>query len=144
MAEEKTLSVVSGEETYTLSDEHGKVYGTIHFNPADPGFLGRLEELISWVETAHEEVVGEDEEVDYIQALMSLNRIISEKFDVLFGYPAAEIIFKGCGPTAITPGGEFFFEQVLLKLIDVVGDVMGGRFANKRERLEKYLDKYKK
>ena len=76
MAEQITLDL--GFKTFEVKDPDGNVAGVVRFNPADPGFVGRWQQVMQKVESYRQKIQemadSDTPEMDRWTVLMEADR----------------------------------------------------------------------
>ncbi len=117
----KTISVKTGDVSYQLTDEAGNVVGVLRFNPYDPDIIRRSEEFKKWAS----ELKLSDELS--MKDLLKLSDEVRERFDLFLNRKASEELFKANSPIAILDNGEFYFQQMITIVRDIIEDVVKNR-----------------
>lgn len=130
------LKTKSGYITVPIVDEDGTKLGKFRFNPADPNLLKRLEKGAKALdELEFPEEMGMDE-------MMKANDLIKEQFDFILGKKASDSIFGICAPLSIDDDGNWFFENILDGIADIITKAAQERYAKKMERIKAATAEY--
>ena len=142
MSDTMKLRVETGAVTVDVEDERGERLGSFDFNPADSNILKRYGAVVDFFNA-----ITFDETQDEEQQLQQMNRLaddIAGQFDYLLGYSVSEGIFGRCGPLTVTKSGDFFFEQVLTGVGQLIEQVTKKRLDKKLAKVRKATAKYTK
>lgn len=129
------LRVETGIITVEVEDERGRTIGQFDFNPADSNILKRYGAVVDFFNTLTL-ADGETEE-ERVAAMNALADSVAKQFDFLLGPGVAEGTFAHCGPLTVTKSGDFFFEQVLVGIGDLIERTTKQRVNKKLEKIHK-------
>lgn len=140
MAKEKEIMKVSVDTGSIIVEieDMGEVLGSFRFNPNDPDIIKRFEQVgnvfsgLEMPETVTEEV------------LFDMSNRIKEQFDYLLNYKVADDIFSVCNPLTLTRKGDFYCENILDVIAEVVEKTMDERIKKKEARIKRATAKYHK
>lgn len=142
MAEILKLEVDTGASTIEVVDKDSEKLGEFKFNPSDPGIVKRYENVIDFfngVEFGQD--LTDDQKIEEIGKLISA---IQEQFNYLLGYKVDESLFGTCSPLAVIANGDFYFENVLEGIGNLVSKTTNQRVSKKLAKVKKATAKYNK
>lgn len=132
------LSVDTGAILVLIRDENQNEIGKIEIIPTDSDIIKRYEAVAEFFEKIDiPEDIGEEKYAELADG-------IKEQFDFLFNYGVSENVFSKCGPLTIISNGDFFFEDVVIKLADIIEKVTDRRIEKKMAKIKKATAKYHK
>lgn len=136
------LNFSTGLVTYSLN---GKV--DVQFNPSDQNFVERLYSTFEQLDRQQEAYKAEIEAAKGSKKVFEVARARSEEMrgmiDGLFQQPVCESLFGTLNVYALADGLPVWC-NLLLAVMDVVGDNMDEQEKKTNPRVQKYLEKYKK
>lgn len=130
-----SIDVDTGSIDVEIRDK-GEPIGTFKFNPNDLDIVKRYENVIEALEKLEFPENSEQEVV------FMLSDEIKKQFDYLFNYSVSESIFCKCNPLALTASGDFYCEDVLKKIAEVIEKVTEQRIKKKQAKIKKATAKY--
>ena len=112
------ITIDYGYRTYELCDPDGNVLGVLRFNPSDPGFVGRWEQLKGKAERLIQEEPQTPEQIaEYDSSLKAM-------LDEAFAAPVSAVLFQGLSCFALCEDGSFVLEHILNALEPVIRDAL--------------------
>lgn len=137
MAENKKLilNVDTGSVEVEIRDK-GEPIGTFKFNPNDMDIVNRYENVIESLQKM--EISNENTE----EAAFKISNEIKKQFDYLLNYNVSEKIFCKCNPLTLTTNGDFYCEDVLEKIANIIEQVTEQRIKKKKAKIKKATAKY--
>lgn len=129
------LDVDTGSVEVEIRDK-GETIGAFKFNPNDLDIIKRYENVIDELQNM-DFPEGADE-----KAVFALSDEIKKQFDYLLNYNVSESIFCKCNPFTLTTAGDFYCEDVLMKIADVIEKVTEQRIKKKQAKIKKATAKY--
>mgnify|MGYP003338200097 CR=1 FL=1 len=108
------------------------IVGYYYFNPSDYGIIERYDKVIAVLENLDKDLGADD-----------TANILKEQMDFLLGTEVSKTLFDKVSPIALTEDGDFFFEEVMSGVIDLVDEFMSKRLKKKEAKIKKAVDKYK-
>lgn len=136
---EIVLDVNTGYKTVRIRDG-GEFIGEFKFNPTDSNILTRMENVIDFFNSV--EFSDDMTEDQKFEATKELCQKICEQFDYLFGRKVSDGVFENCGPLSVTESGDFFFEDILDKIGQIIESVMNVRVEKKLKKVREATKKY--
>lgn len=135
-----------GVKTYEIKDPDGTVTGTVRFNPADPGFVGRWQQAEAKIESYRKRVeeltAAGTPEIDQWPLLMEASDAIKQAFDYAFGAPVSEAFFGGASAFALTASGRMVIENVLEALLPVIEQALKAAGKKMQTRMQAHTAPY--
>ena len=125
-----TIKIKTGDVSYELKNERGDVIGAITFNPADYDLIRRAEAVQKWFS---EMKIGSDITVD---EFFETTDKIKAQFDYLCNRNVSDEIFKVCNPLTSLADGTFYFEQILVIILDLVTSETKKRMRASEKRID--------
>ena len=122
----------------------------LRFNPADIGFIERLEGALQNVTKDMESLKGIklsptgnalDEASEAAELVRSMNKSLRASFDQIFYPGAADVVFGAMNPLALS-GGHTIYENFLKAFVAIVKPTMDTEVKATQEHLEKYKSEY--
>lgn len=138
------LTIDRGLQSFEIFDADGTAIGTVRFNPADVGMLGRLDEArktMEEAEAAASAAVARQGD-DAPGAIAHLCAQIREAFDYAFGAPVSGVLFAGVSPLAICDDGACLCEHVLESFAPVIEEAQAAAIKASNERISKHAGAY--
>lgn len=130
------LSVDTGSILIEIDDK-GEPIGSFKFNPNDLDIVKRYEKVVESFES-----MSVPENAD-INDIFNVSDEIKKSFDYLLNYNVSEEIFKKCNPLTITQSGDFYCENVLAGIANLIECQTEQRIAKKKAKINKATAKYK-
>jgi hypothetical protein len=134
--ERTTLSIDTGAMIIDIEDTGGDIIGQFRFNPNDFDIVRRYEYV---AEELRKIVIPEDATTN---DLFTATDKIKELFDYLLNYKVSDSIFKKCNPLTLTANGDFYAENVLTGITNLIEKTMDTRLKAKRAKIAKATEKY--
>lgn len=131
------LSIDSGAMNIPVND-NGEIIGYIKFNPNDFDIIKRYDGVVETLNNISLSAEATPEE------LLKVSDQVKEQIDILLGYPVSEVIFSKCNPFTPVTNGDFFFENVLDGLVNLIERTMNQRLEKKRKKIQAATAKYHK
>lgn len=139
MAKTNDISYNSGFQIFNFKDEDGELITSFKINPSDIGLMARCEEVSAFFE--REKAFLEDAKTP--QQMLEINNVIEEKINYLLGTEGNTVFKKPLTATTVMPDGTIFAELLMDTVLSVVKPEIEKRNKAKKERLDKYVSKYK-
>lgn len=136
---EITLNVNTGYKTVKIRDGD-EIIGEFKFNPTDSNIVERMGCVVEFFNS-----VDFSDEVTAEQAYDRAKKLckdICDQFNFLFGRNVSDGIFASCGPLSVTENGDFYFEDILDKIGDIIEQTAGERVERKLARIRKAAGEY--
>ena len=144
MAEQITLDL--GFKTFEVKDPDGNVAGVVRFNPADPGFVGRWQQVMQKVESYRQKIQemadSDTPEMDRWTVLMEASDAIQRAFDYAFAAPVSQVFFGGASAFAMTSSGRTVLENVLEGVYPVIGEALRSAADKAQTRMKAHTSPY--
>ena len=144
MAEQLTLDL--GLKTFEILDIDGNVAGTIRFNPADPGFVGRWKQAEEKIQGYQQKITdlaaSGTPEIDQWPLLMEASDAIKQAFDYAFGAPVSQVFFGGYSAFALTANGHTVLENVLEGVAPVIEKALKSAAKKAQQRMASHTAPY--
>lgn len=131
------ISYNSGFQIFNFRDEDGELITSFKINPSDIGLMARCEEVSAFFEK--EKAFLEDAQTP--QQMLEINNVIENKINYLLG--TEDVFKKPLTATTVMPDGVIFAELLMNTVLSVVKPEIEKRNKAKKERLDKYVSKYK-
>lgn len=131
------LSVDTGSILVNV-DDNGEIIGQFRFNPNDPDIVKRYEKVIDVIKGITVEEDGDEKEI------FRISDTIKEQFDYLLNYKVSEGIFGTCNPLTLLSNGDFYFENVMEGIGNLIETVADMRLKKKMTKIKKATAKYHK
>lgn len=135
---EEELVINTGTRRYTVKDEHGRLMGTLFWNPADTGILERYNEVVAYFDSI---VVPEDGTEQFI---IDTNKGIVEKLSYMLNEDTSESLFSKVAPLSILANGNVFVYELLEKIAMLVEKESKVRVKRANTKINKYTQRYHK
>lgn len=137
MAEEKklVLDIDTGSVIVEIRDK-GETIGEFKFNPNDVDIIKRYDHVI---EAFNGMIIPED--VGKEDVFIASDEI-KKQFDYLLNYNVSDQIFSKCNPLTLTASGDFYAEDVLIKIAGIIEKVTNQRIKKKETKIKKATAKY--
>lgn len=136
------IKIDSGLQTYDVVDKDGRLFCQITFNPSDTGIAKRYEEVKRRLFVLKNDFSKKAKKKSILEQLNELDAIVYEQVDYLLDAKVSESIFSIMGPFSPLPGGQFFFENVLAAISQIIQSESGQNVEKVREKVSKYTKKY--
>lgn len=133
-----------GCKEYEINGDPNRV---LRFNPADVGFIDRLEAALNDVKGEMDKVKGVkisptgnaiDETSEAACLVREMNKSLRDSFDKIFYPGAADVVFGYMNPLALA-GGKTIYEQFL----DAFAKTVKPSIDKEMKASEKHIEKYK-
>lgn len=142
MSENLTLTVNTGAMLIDIKNEKGRKIGEFEFIPTDSNIIYRFEAVVDFFNSVKLKENPTDEEA--IQEMKQLSESFREQINYLLGGNAADTIFQQCGPLTIITNGDFFVENVLEGIGNLIEQATKQRIQKKLNKIRKVTGKYHK
>ena len=136
--EELRRKVKTGALNVVLANEDDAEIGRFSFNPVDLNIIRRYEEVVANLEKM--EVPEDATEKD----ILELSDRLEEQIDYLLNSKASKSIFAICNPLTLTENGDFFIENIIVEIADVIEQVTDQRIQKKQAKIKRATSKYHK
>lgn len=136
-AKKLVLNVDTGAVVVEIRDK-GETIGEFKFNPNDADIVKRCENV---VEALQKIEISENSNTDDIFAVSDE---IKKQFDYLLNYKVSDSIFCKCNPLTLTADGDFYCEDVLEKIANIIEKVTKQRVDKKKAKIQRATAKYKR
>lgn len=136
--EELRRKVKTGALNVILTNENDEEIGRFLFNPVDLNIIRRYEEVVANLEKM--EVPEDATEKD----ILELSDRLEEQIDYLLNSKASKSIFAICNPLTLTESGDFFIENIIVEIADVIEQVTDQRIKKKQAKIKRATSKYNK
>jgi len=129
------LDVDTGSVIVEIRDK-GEPIGEFKFNPNDSDIIKRFEFVSEVLEKLQ---IPEDSKEE---SIFIVSDEIKRQFDYLFNYNVSGEIFCKCNPLTLTASGDFYCEEVLEKIANIIEKVTEQRIKKKKAKIQKATAKY--
>ena len=129
------LDVDTGSVVVEIRDK-GETIGEFKFNPNDSDIIKRYENVVEGLQSI------KIPENDNMEAIFVVSDEIKKQFDYLFNYNVSESVFCKCNPLTLTASGDFYCEEVLEKIANIIEKVTEQRIKKKKAKIQKATAKY--
>lgn len=136
------IKIDNGLKTYDVVNKDGKFFCQITFNPTDTGIAKRYEEVKRRLFVLKNGSGRKLKKKSVVEQLNELDAIVYEQIDYLLGANVSESIFSITGPFSPLPNGQFFFENVLAAISQIIQAESKVNTAKVEEKINKYTNKY--
>ena len=136
------IKIDNGLKTYDVVNKDGKFLCQITFNPTDTGIAKRYEEVKRRLFVLKNGSGRKSKKKSIVEQLNELDAIAYEQIDYLLGANVSESIFSITGPFSPLPNGQFFFENVLAAISQIIQEKSKVNTAKVEEKINKYTNKY--
>lgn len=136
MSEKMKLSVDTGSITVELEDKNGNVIGEFEFVPTDTDILKRFDAVVDAMNNLQ---MGDNPTAE---AIIQTSDTVREQFDYLLSGKVSDGIFAKCGPFTTVKSGNFFFEEVLEGIGNLIESTTKQRINKKLSKARKAAAKY--
>jgi len=130
--------VKTGALNVVLTNEDDTEIGRFSFNPVDLNIIRRYEEVVANLEKM--EVPEDATEKD----ILELSDRLEEQIDYLLNSKASKSVFAICNPLTLTESGDFFIENIIVEIADVIEQVTDQRIKKKQAKIKRATSKYNK
>lgn len=131
------LSVDTGSILVNV-DDNGEIIGQFRFNPNDPDIINRFEKVVDVLEGITFAEDGDEKEI------FRISDTIKEQFDYLLNYKVSDGIFGTCNPLTLLSNGDFYFENVMEGIGNLIESIANERLKKKKAKIKKATAKYHK
>lgn len=132
-----TLHVDTGAQIINIDDK-GEIIGQFRFNPTDLDIVKRYEKVVEKMSAIT--LPEEPDEKD----ILAVSDEIKDSFDYLLNYKVYDGIFAKCNPLTPITNGDFYFENVMEGIANLIEKTMNQRIEKKRAKIQKATSKYHK
>ncbi len=132
-----TLHVDTGAQIINIDDK-GEIIGQFRFNPTDLDIVKRYEKVVEKMSAIT--LPEEPDEKD----ILAVSDEIKDSFDYLLNYKVSDGIFAKCNPLTPITNGDFYFENVMEGIANLIEKTMNQRIEKKRAKIQKATSKYHK
>lgn len=136
--EELRRKVKTGALNVVLTNEDDTEIGRFSFDPVDLNIIRRYEEVVANLEKM--EVPEDATEKD----ILELSDRLEEQIDYLLNSKASKSVFAICNPLTLTESGDFFIENIIVEIADVIEQVTDQRIKKKQAKIKRATSKYNK
>ena len=141
MGRKNNFVIDDGFQTFTFSNADGEVISSFRVNPTDVNLMGKCEEVSAFLTEQQKKI---EEGNNSISDIVSINAMLEEKVNYMFGYNASNTLFRPpLTATTVLPDGELFLSLVLDRVYEVIKPEVEKRRAAAVRAAEKYTAKYK-
>lgn len=137
----RTLNIDDGSIEVEMKN-NGRVVGSFWVNPSDLDIIRRFNTVMDKFNAI--EFPTESEGEEYALALAEVGDKIKELFNDLLGDGSADAIFSQSSPLALTEKGDFYCENVMSGVSNLLVEMFGDRINKKAARIQKATEKYRK
>ena len=142
MAKTMTLTVDTGAVTIEVTDKSGKHLGEFSFIPSDSDILNRYEQVVDFFNAiSFPENMTKDQSM---KALRQLGDDVRKQLDILLGAGVSDTLFASCGPLTPLENGDFFFENVMDGIGNLIAETTQQRLNKKMKKISAAVKKYGK
>lgn len=136
------LTVNTGAMSIDVENEKGRKIGEFEFVPTDSNILQRYESVVDFFSGIKlPDNMNDDQTAEEIK---KLDQQIREQFDFLLGYHVSDGLFGQCGPLTSLADGDFYFENVMSGIANLINDIQGQRVKKKLAKIKKATAAYHK
>ena len=132
--EELRRKVKTGALNVVLTNEDDAEIGRFSFNPVDLNIIRRYEEVVANLEKM--EVPEDATEKD----ILELSDRLEEQIDYLLNSKASKSVFAICNPLTLTESGDFFIENIIVEIADVIEQVTDQRIKKKQAKIKREIN----
>lgn len=136
--EELRRKVKTGSLNVILTNEDDEEIGRFPFNPVDLNIVRRYEEVVANLEKM--ELPEDATEQD----ILELSDKLEGQIDYLLNSKASKSVFAICNPLTLTESGDFFIENIIVEIADIIEQVTDQRIKKKRAKIKRATSKYHK
>ena len=132
-----TLHVDTGSQLFNIDDK-GEIIGQFRFNPADPDIARRYDQVVEKLNgMTFQGKMTQDE-------LFAVTDAIKVQLDYLLNYNVSDQIFAKANPLTPLENGDFYFENVVDGIGNIVEKVTNKRLEKKLKKIKNATEKYHK
>ena len=132
------IKVADGSKTYDLVNQEGKLLGQLTFNPSDTNILERHAEVMKQLNKLKEDFGKTVRKTTVNEDIAEIDRIVYEKIDYLLNADVSKTLFSIMGPFSTLANGQFFVENVM----DAIGNVMQADTEKQSKKIRQKIDKH--
>lgn len=168
MAQMEQIRVNDGSKIYQIVNQNNEELGVFRFNPTDMGMLEKYNDVVERISKVLQGLGGGETEVpalpapegegkapvdegeDPAAAVSLLSRQTKEAMDEikaavdeLFGYDTSSF-WAVCSPLTPLANGQFFIENVMDAVAQVIEKEMGQRAKKVQSKMRAYTAKYRR
>lgn len=136
--EELRRKVKTGALNVILTNENDEEIGRFPFNPVDLNIVRRYEEVVANLEKM--ELPEDATEQD----ILELSDKLEGQIDYLLNSKASKSVFAICNPLTLTESGDFFIENIIVEIADIIEQVTDQRIKKKQAKIKRATSKYNK
>lgn len=136
--EELRRKVKTGALNVILTNESDEEIGRFSFNPSDLNIVKRYDEVLKNLNNM--EITEDATEKD----VLALSEELEKQIDYLLNTKSSKNIFSICNPLTLTENGDFFIENILEEIANVIEDVTDKRLKKKAAKIKRATSKYHK
>jgi hypothetical protein len=136
--EELRRKVKTGALNVILTNEDDEEIGRFPFNPVDLNIVRRYEEVVANLEKM--ELPEDATEQD----ILELSDKLEGQIDYLLNSKASKSVFAICNPLTLTESGDFFIENIIVEIADIIEQVTDQRIKKKQAKIKRATSKYNK
>lgn len=136
--EELRRKVKTGALNVILTNEDDEEIGRFPFNPVDLNIVRRYEEVVDNLEKM--ELPEDATEQD----ILELSDKLEGQIDYLLNSKASKSVFAICNPLTLTESGDFFIENIIVEIADIIEQVTDQRIKKKQAKIKRATSKYHK
>lgn len=136
--EELRRKVKTGALNVILTNEGDEEIGRFPFNPVDLNIVRRYEEVVTNLEKM--ELPEDATEQD----ILELSDKLEGQIDYLLNSKASKSVFAICNPLTLTESGDFFIENIIVEIADIIEQVTNKRIKKKQAKIKRATSKYHK
>lgn len=133
------IVVDRGLEKFTIEDKKGTVLGEFEMNPSDMELVKRYEQVADAISHVSD---GIEKEEDIAIALVKIENKVKEQINYLFNADVADNFFSITSPFTLLANGDFFIENVLNAIGELIKAETGKKFKKIQTKVNKYAVKY--
>ena len=134
--EELRRKVKTGALNVVLTNEDDEEIGRFPFNPVDLNIVRRYEEVVTNLEKM--ELPEDATEQD----ILELSDKLEGQIDYLLNSKASKSVFAICNPLTLTESGDFFIENIIVEIADIIEQVTDQRIKKKQAKIKRATSKY--
>ena len=128
--EELRRKVKTGALNVVLTNEDDEEIGRFPFNPVDLNIVRRYEEVVTNLEKM--ELPEDATEQD----ILELSDKLEGQIDYLLNSKASKSVFAICNPLTLTESGDFFIENIIVEIADIIEQVTDRESKRNRRKLK--------
>ena len=128
--EELRRKVKTGALNVILTNEDDEEIGRFPFNPVDLNIVRRYEEVVANLEKM--ELPEDATEQD----ILELSDKLEGQIDYLLNSKASKSVFAICNPLTLTESGDFFIENIIVEIADIIEQVTDERIKKKQAKIK--------